>query len=225
MNTEGTTEPDSPKPVPTRWLVAVHEATHAAYARAQAMIVRFVTVEGIVAAEDGGEYKSGTALGLCYSSGGTRLGRLRRCELSLVGPAAEHHAGGPDPLPPFAEFIRDAETRHPESDAAKVLGELRPLKQPRVLYELARQGSEKFVHEHWSEIVTLAERFMKEVSLNEESIELVFDPGWPKFRAMLDEKAREDDLAPWVKQAMEEYGVDDPDRIGTDADGGPILLD
>ena len=35
----------------------------------------------------------------------------------------------------------------------------------------------------------------------------------------------EDDLAPWVKQAMEEFGVDDPDRIGTDADGGPILLE
>ena len=34
-----------------------------------------------------------------------------------------------------------------------------------------------------------------------------------------------DDLAPWVKRAMEAYGVDDPDRIGTDADGGPILLD
>jgi uncharacterized protein YozE (UPF0346 family) len=34
-----------------------------------------------------------------------------------------------------------------------------------------------------------------------------------------------DDLAPWVKEAMEAYGVDDPGRIGTDADGGPILLD
>jgi hypothetical protein len=33
------------------------------------------------------------------------------------------------------------------------------------------------------------------------------------------------DLAPWVERAMEEFGVDDPDRIGTDADGGPILLD
>ena len=211
--------------VPTRWQVAAHEAAHAVYARDQAMIVRLVTVEGIVAVENGGEYESGTALGLCYSSGGTRLDRLSRCELSLVGPAAEHRAGGPEPLLPFAEFIRDAETRHPESDAAKVLGELRPLKQPWVLYELARQGSERFVQEHWSEIVTLAERFMKEVSLNEESIELVFDPSWPKFREMLDEMARWDDLTPEIKRAMEEFGVDDPDRIGTDADGGPILLE
>ena len=34
-----------------------------------------------------------------------------------------------------------------------------------------------------------------------------------------------DDLAPWVRRAMEAFGVDDPDRIGTDADGGAILLD
>ena len=33
------------------------------------------------------------------------------------------------------------------------------------------------------------------------------------------------DLAPWVERAMEEFGVDDPGRIGTDADGGPILLE
>jgi hypothetical protein len=53
----------------------------------------------------------------------------------------------------------------------------------------------------------------------------VLGPGWYEFRKMLDEMARMDDLAPDIKRAMEEFGVDDPDRIGTDADGAPILLD
>ena len=47
----------------------------------------------------------------------------------------------------------------------------------------------------------------------------MFDPGWPEFREMLDELARDNDEAPWVKAAMEAVGTGDPGEITLGPDG------
>ena len=216
---------DEAAPVPTRWQVALHEAAHAIHARSSALVVKLVTVEGIVEVE-GGRCDGGTSLGRCYHGSDQQLDATGRCVLRLVGPVAGYRAGWPEPLLPYDEFVRDAECRHPESDAAKVLAELRgpdaAPEGPRALYEGACGRAVAFVDTHWSEITLLAERFMEVVSLNEEGIELVFDPGWPEFREMLDELARDNDEAPWLRAAMEAAGTDDPGQIVVGPDGGVV---
>ena len=209
---------------PTRWQVAVHEAAHAVFARHQAVVVKLVTVEGIVAVENGGRYEEGTSLGSCRLGGWAGLDTVGRCVLSLVGTAAARRAGWSERLLPYEEFVRDAEGRHPESDEAKVLRELRglALEHPKALYGSAREGARAFVEGHWPEIMALAERFMWVVSLNEEGIELVFDPGWFEFREMLDGMALKDDLAPWVKAAMEAAETEDPGELAIGPDGGLV---
>jgi|SRR5215217_2008760 len=77
---------------------------------------------------------------------------------------------------------------------------------------------------------------LEECGIYGEKIYIAVDAAWRQFDkeeveewkspgGFLYELARMDDLTPAIKRAMEEFGVDDPDRIGTDADGGPILLD
>ncbi len=212
--------------VPTCWQVAVHEAAHAVYARSRAMIVKLMTVEGIVAVENGVECEEGAFLGRCRHGGDELLDATGRCVLCLAGPVAGHRAGWPEPLLTYEEFVRDTEGRHPESDAAKVLVELRVSGAapdgPRALYESACQEAQAFVESHWPEITTLAEQFMEVVSLNEEGIELVFDPDWPEFQEMLDKMKQEDDLAPWAKAAMEAAGTEDPGELTIGPDGGMV---
>jgi hypothetical protein len=185
-----------------------------------------VTIEGIVAVENGTEREEGTVLGSCHHGCNERLDATGRCVLCLVGPLAGQRAGWPEPLLPYEQFVRDAEGRHPESDAAKVLEQLRVTGAapdgPGALYERACERAEAFVDAHWPEIMAMAERFMEVVSLDEEGIELVFDPGWLEFREMLDAMAREDDLAPWVKAAIEAAGTDDPGEITVGPDGGVV---
>lgn len=219
-----------PAPAPTRWLVAVHEAAHAAYSHLQGVAVPSVTVRGIVYVENGGETDDSMPFGRCYhdrdgENEGTLTG-LFGCALRLVGPAAEHKAGWPeDLLLPYAGFLKAAEDHHPKSDAGCVLAILELAEDPEALYEKAREEAGAFVEEHYAEIVALAEKLMEKVTIGASTISKVLGPGWYEFREMLDEMARMDDLTPDIKRAMEEFGVDDPDRIGTDADGGPILLD
>lgn len=78
MSIENTTGAGSPEslPTPTRWLVAVHEAAHA---HLQGVAVSGVTVEGIVAEENGAEREPGTSYGHCRpdwdgESEGARIG-------------------------------------------------------------------------------------------------------------------------------------------------------
>ena len=231
MNAQNTNEPHSPEPVPTRWLVAVHEAAHAAYAHLQDVAVSSVTVEGIVAVENGAKREYVPSFGRCYcdedgESEGTWIGTFG-CALALVGPAVTHKAGWhEDLLLPYEKFVEAArEQHHPRSDTGKVLARLRLADDPEALYAAARKEARAFVEEHYPEILALAKRLMEKETIGASEVSAVLGPGWYEFREMLDEMARWNDLAPWVKRAMEEFGVDDPDRIGTDADGGPILLD
>jgi hypothetical protein len=230
MNTESTNGSHSPAPAPTRWVVAVHEAAHAAYAHLQGVAVPGVTIAGIVAVENGGERGRGKWLGFCdYDWDGESEGAITgvfRCALLLVASAATHKAGlSEDVLLPYEEFLEAAKGRPRTSDAGKVLVLLDLAKDPEALYEKAREEARVFVEERMREIVALAERLMEKETIGASTISKVLGPGWYEYREMLDEMARMDDLAPWVKQAMEDFGVDDPDRIGTDADGEPILLD
>jgi hypothetical protein len=229
MSTDDTNKPHSPKPALTRWQVAVHEAAHAAYAHLENATVTRVTVEGIVAVENGAKSEYVMSLGRCHhnwggESEGVHTGRLE-CALCLVGPAATHKAGWPENLLlPYEKFLE----HHPNSDAGCVLAILDLAKDPRALYEKAREEAGAFVEEHYSEIVALAKRLMEKETIGASEVSAVLGPlgpSWYDVREMLDEMAREDDLTPEIKRAMEEFGVDDPDRIGTDADGGPILLD
>ncbi len=182
--------------LPSRWQMAAHEAAHAVYARSRSRIVTRVSVEGIVAIENGAEIRDGVVLGVCSRSGSEIPDALPRCVLSLVGPAAAHRAGYPKPLLPYGEFVTAAKARYPESDEGKVMRELGAADDPEVLYEAARAKAEAFVQERWSEITRLAERLMESESLDEEAIELVFDPTWPEFQRWLDEVG--DDRCPWV---------------------------
>ncbi len=181
---------------PSRWQVAVHEAAHAVYARARARVVVRVSVEGIVAIENGTEIEDVSMLGVCSCSGEELPDVLQRCVLSLVGPEAMYRAGYPKPLLTYGEFVRVAEGCSPDSDEGSVLCELRQADEPEGLYEAARAEAEAFVAEHWTDIVTLAGRLMETESLDEEAVELVFDPTWSEFQEMLDELR--DDRCPWV---------------------------
>jgi hypothetical protein len=118
-----------------------------------------------------------------------------------------------------------AEERHPRSDARRVLAKLELATDPEALYEEARKVARAFVEDHYPEIVALAERLMEKETIGASEVSAALGPGWYEFREMLDEMAREDDLAPWVKQAMEAHGVDDPGRIGCGPDGEAIVLD
>ena len=192
-------EGTAPAALPTRWQVCVHEAAHAVYARGRALTVVEVTVEGIVALRNGIEPKVEGEFGACGHRGGEqRLDAPSKCVLSLVGLAAAHRAGWPKPLLPYGEFVRLAEESRPESDEGKVLHELNAADDPEGLYEAARAEAGAFVQEHWAEIVKLAESLMETDSLDEEAVELVFDPTWPEFREMLDEIRLADETAPWV---------------------------
>ena len=196
--------------LPFRWQVAIHEAAHAVYARKRALTVVRVSVEGIVAIENGAEIEdrdeNGVRLGVCSYVDSEIPDALPRCVLSLVGPAAAHKAGSPRPLPPYGDFVAVAETRHPESDEGKVLHELRRVDDPGGLYEAARSEAEAFVHDRWSEIVKLAESLMEAESLDEEDVELVFDPTWPEFQRWLDEVG--DTRCPWFIAEQEAEGED-----------------
>lgn len=199
-------EGPAPAALPSRWQVAVHEAAHAAFARSRALVVVRVSVEGIVAITNGTEIEdrdeNGVRLGVCSHSGGEMPDPLQRCVLSLVGPAAAHRAGYLEPLPPYRDFVTvDEARRHPKSDEADVLCELNQAGDPKGLYEAARAASKAFVEEHWAEIVKLAGSLMETESLNEEAVELVFDPTWPEFREWLDELA--DDRCAWFVAEQE----------------------
>src|SRR5829696_6101124 len=208
-----------PAPAPTRWLVAVHEAAHAAYSHLQGVAVPSVTVKGIVNVENGGETDDSMPFGRCYhdrdgENKGTLIG-LFGCALRLVGPAAEHKAGWPeDLLLPYAEFLKAAEEHHPKSDAGCVLAILDLAEDPEALYEKAREAVGVFVEERYPEIVALAERLMEKETIGAPTISRVLGPGWYEFREMLDEMALMDDLSPDIKRAMEAHGIDDPGRIG-----------
>lgn len=188
--------------LPSRWQAAVHEAAHAVYARSRSRIVTRVSIEGIVAIENGDEIEDrdedGVRFGVCLYNGGERLDALSSCVLSLVGPTATHKASPSTPLLPFGDFVAAAEVCHPKSDKADVLRELRQADDPEGLYEEARAAAEAFVEMHWSEIVKLAGVLMKNTSLDEEDIELVFNPTWPEFHAMLDELRMAEDRLPWL---------------------------
>lgn len=210
-------------PTPTRWQVAVHEAAHAAYAHRQGIIVSYVTIEGIIAFENGcdpGEY-----WGACNYDwdGEGKVADLIGCTRCLVGNAAWHKVGWLEPLLPYREFVPFAEAQEVPSDAALVLRGLSRVKNPEALYEAARKEAEAFVEDHWSEIIALAEKLMEKVTLDTSDVSAVLGPGWSEFRDMLDEMAREDDLAPWMRDAMEEAGVEDPGEITIGPDGGPLL--
>jgi hypothetical protein len=79
---------------------------------------------------------------------------------------------------------------------------------PGALYERAREEAQTFVGKRWDEIVALAEKLVDEESLDSSGVSAVLGPGWLEFREMLDEMAREDDLAPWVK-ALDENAEGD----------------
>lgn len=163
------------------------------------MAVSYVTVEGIVAVENGGE--SGGSFGRCECDevGPAFESSMEDCALDLAGPAAAFRAGWPGPLLPYSEFVRDAETRSPRSDAGRVLTLVRAADDPEGLYEEARRRAEASVEAHWSEIMKLAEELMEVEGLNREGIELVFDPTWPEFEAWLNEVRAENEAAPWTK--------------------------
>jgi hypothetical protein len=207
---------DGHRVVPTRWLVAVHEAAHAAYSHLEGVAVSGVTVEGIVAEENGAEREYGMSLGRCHpdwdgESEGARIGHFG-CALSLVGPAAEHKAGcTEDLLLPYEEFLRVAEEQHPRSDARCVLASLRLADDPEALYEEARKEAGAFVEERYPEIVALAERLMEKETIGASEVSAVLGPGWYEFREMLDEIALEDDMTPWVKAigGFENMPIDD----------------
>jgi hypothetical protein len=230
VNAENTNEPHTPEPAPTRWLVAVHEAAHAAYAHLQDVAVSSVTVEGIVAVENGGDPVDGKWLGRCRpdwdgESEGARTGFFG-CALSLVGPAAEHKAGWHENLLlPYEEFLEVAKGHPRWSDAGHILAFLELAADPEALYEKARAEAGEFVEEHYAEIVALAEKLMEKVTIGASTISKVLGPGWYEFREMLDEMALMDDLALDVKRAMEAHGIDDPGRIGFGPDGEVIVSD
>ena len=186
--------------LPSRWPVAVHEAAHAAYAHRQGVAVVFVTVKGIVAAEN--EDTSGGYLGRCRPDWDGENGPLTGvlgCALSLVGLAAAFRVGWPEPLLPYLEFVLDARKKNPRSDAGQVLALLRYADDPEGLYEAALTEAEAFVDEHWSQIVALAERLMEAETLTEREVDTALGrPGWGSFREMLDEIRLADDTAPWV---------------------------
>ncbi len=196
--------------LPSRWQVAIHEAAHAVYVRSRARIVTRVSVEGVVALENGAEVEhrdeNGVRLGVCSYDGGERLDGLYGRILSLVGPAAEHKASRSGSLLPFGDFVAVAGVCHPKSDEADVLRELRQADDPEALYEVARAGAEAFVRDQWPEIVKLAESLMESESLDEEEVKLVFDPTWPEFQRWLDEVG--DVRCPWfiAEQEAEEEG-------------------
>ncbi|PLS81220.1 MAG: hypothetical protein CYG60_26030 [Actinobacteria bacterium] len=197
-----------PKPaLPSRWQVAIHEAAHAVYARSRARIVTRVSVEGIVAIENGAERDGPFGRCRCDGEAEVAFDGLAGCVFSLVGPAAAFRADWPEPLLPYPEFVRDAEARNPRSDAGRVIALLRSADDPEGLYEAARSEAEAFVEERWADIVRLAERLMESESLDEEAIELVFDPTWPEFQKMLDELA--DDRCPWFIAEQEAEGEGD----------------
>jgi hypothetical protein len=215
-----------PSGSPTRWLVAVHEAAHAVYAHKQGIEVECVTIEGIVAVENGGERDTGDYLGWCGYDWDGEAGRndLMGCTRCLVGNAAMHKAGWPEPLLPYERFLRVAEEADDsESDAGIILRGLDCVENPEALYEEAREDAEAFVEDHWTKIVTLAETLMEKVSMSSTEVNKVLGPGWLDFRKMLDEIARDDDLAEWVKVAMREFGVEDPDLIVMGPDAEPLL--
>ncbi|PLS84073.1 MAG: hypothetical protein CYG60_19825 [Actinobacteria bacterium] len=192
--------------LPSRWQVAVHEAAHAVYAHRQGVTVVFVTVEGIVAAENGGI--SGGYLGRCRPDWDGENGPLTGvlgCALSLVGLAAAFRAGWPEPLLPYPEFVLEAQAKNPRSDAGQVFALLRSADDPEGLYEAARAEAEASVDEHWSEIVALAERLMEAETLTEREVDAALGrPGWGAFREMLDEMRLAEDAAPWTKGEGEE---------------------
>ena len=193
--------------LPSRWQVAVHEAAHAAFAHRQGIGVSRVTVEGIVAVEEGGQH--GGYFGRCHcdddGEAEAAFEGLMGCVLYLVGPAAAFRAGWPEPLLSYREFARDAEAREPRGDAGRVFILLGSVDDPEGLYEAARAEAEAFVDEHWSEIVALAARLMRAETLTEGEVDAALGrPGWGSFREMLDELA--DDRCPWfiAEQEAEE---------------------
>lgn len=195
--------------LPSRWQVAVHEAAHAVCNHRQGIAVVYVTVEGIVAVENGGE--RGEFFGRCQLDWDGEAGPITGvlgCALFLVGPAAAFRAGWPEPLLPYAVLERDAETIHPRSDVGKALALSRSASDPADFYEAARADAEAFVAAHWEDITKLAAKLMEVETLGGSSISSLLGPGWAEFREMLDEMRMEEDRPPWLKaehEAEEQY--------------------